>query len=104
MTRQEVLDILRAHLPEIKKRFGVKRLGIFGSVARDEATEGSDVDIIVEFEETPDLFVFIDLKEYLSDILHAHVDITTPKSLKPWYKKSILSEVIYIEKSSGVPV
>ena len=96
MTRQEVLNILRAHLPEIKKRFGVKRIGVFGSVARDEATNGSDVDIIVEFEGQYTLLDMAKLKVFLEDIFHSQVDIATHTTIAKY--PDIAKEVIYIEE------
>ncbi len=64
MQREQVLNILSAHKQELSSKYGVRRLGIFGSVARDEATETSDIDIIVEMP--PDLFQMIHMKEDLA--------------------------------------
>jgi len=101
MTRQEVLDILRVHMPEIKKRFGVKKLGIFGSVARDEATNGSDVDIIVEFEENRGSIKDVGgLYLYIKDILNTNIDILTTSSIKyiryDEVKENIREDTIYV--------
>lgn len=67
LSRQRVIDILENH-QESLKRFSVKTLLLFGSVARDEADAGSDVDLLVEFEKPVGLFTFIELKEYLEEI------------------------------------
>ncbi len=101
MTRQEVLDILRAHLPEIKKRFGVKRLGIFGSVARDETTKDSDVDIIVEFEEGYHTYRnFMELYDYLESILNTSIDLLTTEAVENIrysdIKKQIKGDIVYV--------
>ncbi len=69
MKQAEALDKLRALLPEVRSRFNVKALSIFGSTARDEATDASDIDILVDYEVTPDLFKFIGLCHYLEDTL-----------------------------------
>jgi hypothetical protein len=101
MTRQEVLNILRAHMPEIKKRFGVKRLGIFGSVARNEATEGSDVDIIVEFEEGSYTYKnFMALYDYLEKLLGISIDLLTAQAVEniryTEIKDAIKRETVYV--------
>jgi len=61
MQREQILDILRLHKPELAAKYGVTRLGIFGSVARGEATDASDVDIVVEMP--PDLFQMVHMQE-----------------------------------------
>ena len=61
MKRDEILSVSKIHKPSIEQRFGVKRIGVFGSVARDEAKETSDVDVVVEMG--PDLFGMVHLKE-----------------------------------------
>jgi uncharacterized protein len=95
MKKEDAIHILRNNLDEIKK-YHVKSLAIFGSVARDESTEKSDIDILVEFEPdaTVGLFMFIDLKEYLSEILGCEVDLATPRSLRKEMKEDIFREMI----------
>ncbi|MCK5109179.1 MAG: nucleotidyltransferase family protein [Methanosarcinales archaeon] len=73
MKREAALKLLREHKQELEERYGVTRLGIFGSVARDEAAGGSDVDVVVEM--APDLFKRVSLKEELEMILGAKVDL-----------------------------
>ena len=82
MRREKVLHILEAHRQELRERFGVKSLRLFGSVARDEASEQSDVDVLVDFDETPSLFGFLRLRGYLRDLLGAKVDLITETGLK----------------------
>ena len=96
MNRREILDTLAAHRNEWLA-FGVKSLAVFGSVARDEATEHSDVDILVEYEPKVrvGLFEFIDLQHYLSDLLGRRVDLATPEALRKEMKPEILREAIY---------
>lgn len=92
----EVKKILARHKLELGRKFRVKRLGIFGSYARNEQKPGSDVDILVEFRETPGLFEFMDLEERLAGLLGAKVDLVTKKALKPHIGGHILREVVYI--------
>ena len=82
MRREEALGILAAHRRELSERFGVKSLRLFGSVARDEASEQSDVDVVVDFDETPSLFGFLRLQGYLRDLLGTKVDLVTETGLR----------------------
>ena len=82
MRREQAIKILAGHRPELRERFGVKSLRLFGSVARDEASEQSDVDVLVDFDETPSLFGFLRLQGYLQDLLGAKVDLITESGLK----------------------
>jgi predicted nucleotidyltransferase len=87
---------IREHITELRDRYQVASLGIFGSFARGEATESSDVDILVEFSESVDIFHFIRLQYYLAEILGRKVDMVTPDALKPLIKDRILREVLYV--------
>ena len=93
MRRQEVLTILTTHQNALKK-FGVKSLTLFGSVARDDARAGSDVDLLVEFNRPVGLFTFVGLKRYLEEILESSVDLGTPDSLKSYLQEPVLQESI----------
>lgn len=95
MQRDEVLQILREHKPELATKYGVTRLGIFGSVARDEATQSSDVDIVVEMP--PDLFHMVHMKEELEQLLSGSVDlIRYQRYLSARLKQRIDNEAIYV--------
>jgi len=96
VTRRKIENILRKHKQELKKRFKLKEIGIFGSFVRDEQKKRSDIDILVEFEKPIGLFEFMDLEEYLMKILGAKVDLVSKKALKPRIGKRILQEVVYI--------
>jgi len=85
---------LREYKPILEDRYFVKKIGLFGSYARDEQKEDSDIDIIVEFSR-PVGFQFIELKLYLEEILNSKVDLVTLNALKPQIKKQILKEVSY---------
>ena len=95
MTRQDALRILREHWPELQQ-LGVKSLALFGSVARDEALDSSDVDILVEFEEghPAGLFEFIRVMNYLEDLLACKVDLVMADSLRAEFREQVLREAI----------
>jgi hypothetical protein len=86
---------IKAELPFLKEKFHVKRMGIFGSYARNESNKGSDIDILVEFFEPIGFFDFIRLEMYLSKILKKKVDLVTEKALKPATKPYIFKDLIY---------
>lgn len=88
--------LLRQHLPELSKTYNINYLGIFGSYVRGEQKEDSDLDILVEFSKTPDLFEFIGLKQDLSDMLEVNVDLVMKSALKPRIGKRILEEVVQV--------
>jgi len=90
-----VLELLDKNGKDLKSKYHVKKIGIFGSVARNEASATSDVDILVEFEQPVDFFEFIDLKEHLEKLLGRRVDLVTVKALKAQLKERILREVVY---------
>ena len=75
---------------------GVKRLAIFGSVARGEARRNSDVDILVEFDGAVTFDRFMDTKFYLEDLLKRKVDLVLPSALKPRLKARIAKDLIYV--------
>jgi len=87
---------LRENEDTIKERYGVKKIGIFGSFARGEENQGSDVDILVEFDEGKKTFDnYMDLKYFLQDLFGRKIDLVTIQALKPQLKEDILRGVIY---------
>ena len=90
------LELLRDHLPYLEKRFHVGSLGVFGSFVRHEEHEGSDLDILVTFNQVPSLLGFLALENYLSDVLGVKVDLVMEDALKPHISKRILNEVVSI--------
>lgn len=74
--------------------FHVKALYVFGSVARDEATADSDIDLLVDFDEAPTLFEFARLRRALSERLEHPVDLVTRAALKPQFREQILEEAV----------
>ncbi|MGB9682909.1 MAG: nucleotidyltransferase family protein [bacterium] len=93
---EEIRSILSYYKEELKIKYGVREIGIFGSYVRNEQRRSSDIDILVEFEKTPSLLEFINLENYLSDILGVKVDLVMKDSLKPNIGRHILEEVILV--------
>ena len=91
---EEIEKTLKRLKPFLMEKFKVKKIGIFGSYVRGEASEDSDVDILVEFHE-PIGWEFIDFKEILEEMLGKKVDIVTVRALKPQLRDKILKEVVY---------
>ena len=91
MLLKEVKKILNHHKKDLSQR-GVRTLAIFGSTARNEGLAKSDVDILIDFDAKKGLFVFVDLKSYLEDILKCEVDLVTKNALHPALKNRILHE------------
>jgi hypothetical protein len=75
--------ILRKHLPELRERYSVRSLGVFGSYVRGEQKKHSDLDVLVEFEQAPTLLEFVHLKRHLSALVGIPVDLVLKKTLKP---------------------
>ena len=89
-----IREILKKHKATLKEKFKVRQIGFFGSFARGEGMAESDIDILVEFSE-PIGWEFIDLKEFLEEILGREVDLVTVKALKPQLRERIMKEVVY---------
>ncbi len=95
MQRDEVIQAISGHRQELQ-RLAVKSLWLFGSVARDEAAPGSDVDLLVEFEagHPTGLFEFIGVQNYLEDILHCRVDLVMREALRQEFREQVQQEAI----------
>jgi predicted nucleotidyltransferase len=96
MKQDAVLQILKQKNAELTQQFGVKSLLLFGSVARNEATSTSDVDLLVEFSRPVGYFGLFALQDYLEKLLDCSVDLGTPNSLKPYVKERIMGEIIHV--------
>ena len=94
MTREEFFEKVAAHRAELDS-MGIKSIGVFGSVARNEARPDSDVDVLVEFNRRIGLFEFAGVQRRLSELLGVRVDLTTPNGIKPRLREHILSEARY---------
>ncbi len=94
--QNDIIKRLKRHLSEIKTQFKVKEIGIFGSRIKGKAKKGSDVDILVEFEQGYKTFDnYMDLKFYLEKRFGCKVDLVLKNALKEELKSYILSEVVY---------
>jgi hypothetical protein len=91
---EKYLHTLREHLPELSQKYHVRSLEVFGSYVRNEQKEGSDLDLLVTFDEVPGLLQFIKIENDLSDLLGIKVDLVMPTSLKPRIGQRILREAV----------
>lgn len=96
MKQDAVLQLLKQKNTEMERKFGVKSLLLFGSVARDEATPTSDVDLLVEFNRPVGYFGLFALQDYLEKLLGCPVDLGTPDSLKPYIRERVMGELIRV--------
>jgi predicted nucleotidyltransferase len=96
MKRDEIIRILANMHADLSNQFGVQTLTLFGSVARNEATSSSDVDLLVEFNRPVGLFGLFALQNHLEDLFGCPVDLGTPESLKPRLKERVLREAIRV--------
>ena len=96
MKQDVLLRILKQKNAELERKFGVKSLLLFGSVARDEATSTSDVDLLVEFNRPVGYFGLFALQDYLEKLLGCRVDLGTLNSLKPYIRERVLGELIHV--------
>ena len=97
MTNLENLKkTLQAHKEELNQKYGVSEIGVFGSFVKNEQNNTSDVDVLIEFDKAVDLLTFVNLKNYLSDLLNVNVGLVMKKALKPKIGQRILQEVVEI--------
>lgn len=95
--REDVLRKMAKHMPEIRERFGVKSLALFGSVSHAEDTPNSDVDILYEFlpgEAT--LAHLVDLGDFLEEVFHRKVDLVAVRALSPYLREDVIAEAVYV--------
>ena len=92
----DALALIRKHEEQIRQKYGVSRIGIFGSCIRGEERPDSDVDVLVEFKEGQETFNnYMDLKFYLEDLFHRNVDLVIRDSIKRRLRDPIENEVVY---------
>jgi len=98
MNKQDILNYLKSHQDKYKKQFGIKFIGLFGSYARDEANEKSDIDILYDIEKDKKLSIFNYLKliNDLENNLHKKVDLVRPTTIKPQIKDYIYQDLVYV--------
>jgi uncharacterized protein len=97
LNRQEIISVIKEQ-KELVRRFSIQNIYIFGSAARDQATDSSDVDLLVEFAENArvSLFQFARLRRELSRVLNGKVDLVTPDALHEKLKEKILREAVHV--------
>ena len=96
MNRARVLALLTEHKPVLAERFGVQRLALFGSFARETAREDSDVDVLVAFDQVPTPDQFFGTQFYLEDLLGRDVDLVTETALRPRLRPYVEREALAI--------
>jgi len=91
---QQYIDVLRLQLPNLRAKYHVRYLGVFGSYVQRTSRKTSDLDVLVDFAQVPSLFEFIQLESDLSALLDVKVDLVMKSTLKPLIGQHILSEVV----------
>ena len=95
-TIEEIKKILTEHKQGLIQKYKIGEMGIFGSYVKNAQKKKSDIDILVEFKEPIGLFEFMELEEFLENILKTKIDLVSKKALKPYIGKYILDEVVYL--------
>ena len=95
-TLEEIKEILKKHKEEVSRKYKVSEIGIFGSFVRGDQKKRSDIDVLVDFYEIPDLFKFIELEDYLRKLLRKKVDLVDKRGIRQELKDRILKEVVYL--------
>src|SRR3954452_7062400 len=96
MSRQAILDRLTAEAPGLRQKYGVKSLAVFGSMARGDDHEGSDVDVLVTFEGKATFDNFMGLKLDLEDLFGRRVDLGTPNTLRPEMRARVEKDLLHV--------
>ena len=99
MVKEDIVRFIRENRGYLKQQFHIKKIGIFGSFVRGEQREGSDIDLIIEFQEnTSDIYEIKEkLREFFAEHFHTNVDIAREKYLKSFAKEIIAREIEYVE-------
>jgi len=97
ITKEELIEFIKAHKADLLEKYGVKKIGFFGSIARGDQTASSDIDIAIEMVPTKkNLHNFLELRRFLESNLGAPVDLGIESTLKPAVRSSIKDEIIYV--------
>ena len=96
MQREKILNSLKGHKKELQKRFGVRKMALFGSTAKNTATEDSDIDILVSFDGPATSKRYFGVQFYLEDMLGRPVDLVTDKALRPELRPYVEKESIHV--------
>jgi hypothetical protein len=96
LRKEEIIDFLKEHKGELEERFGVTKIGLFGSFSRNSENQTSDIDIAVELESENKFRTFFELKYYLEENFATQVDLGIESTLKKEIKESISKDIIYV--------
>ena len=96
MNRATIVDLLNKHREEFLSRFGARHLALFGSAARDELREGSDIDLLVDFDGPATFDRYVGLKDFLEDLFGAKVDLATEAMIKPRLRRHIEKDLLRV--------
>lgn len=94
MTKKYILEFLQSNKKLLKEKYSVTQIGLFGSYAKDNSTESSDIDLVVTMPSKFDLYY--DLKEFLEFNLEKTIDLGLEKSMRPFIRESIKKDIIYV--------
>lgn len=96
-TADKVVEILKRNETMFRSKYGISRIGVFGSIVRGEGSTDSDIDLLVDFEKNAEvsLLRFVEIERHLSELLGRKVDLVERRALKPFIGRQILSEVVY---------
>lgn len=95
-TRKSILESLKQKKPELEERYNISELALFGSYARGDFDETSDIDILVDFQKSIDGFTYIRLAHELEDLFESKVDVVSRKGIKPAYLPYIEKSMIHV--------
>jgi len=96
MNRATIVDLLNKHREEFLNRFGARHLALFGSAARDELRDDSDIDLLVDFDGPATFDRYVGLKDYLEDLFGAKVDLATEAMIKPRLRRHIEKDLLRV--------
>lgn len=100
MTQAHIIQILSEHLGELRMRFGIRELALFGSLARNEASHGSDVDLVADYGASPTFRQYTGALLYLEDLLGCKVDLVTRGSLRPELVPNVEQDLLTIQDAA----
>ncbi len=95
-TKEKILKTIKDEFSYLNEKYGVRKIGLFGSYSRGEAREGSDIDLLVEFEKPIGFFKFIELEDHLTHRLGVKVELVTDDALKPLVKPQVMEDIVYV--------
>lgn len=95
-SKTKIIETLEREMPFLRGKYGVVKCGLFGSYSLGQAREGSDIDLLVQFERPIGFFAFVELENHLSERLGAKVDLVAEDALKPLIKPNVMETIVYV--------